>query len=60
MIDRPDDNHYGGDDDDAEDEKVNEVMMTMNNEIIIKMTGETPAVRFDKKKPRMLLRHRTP
>ena len=42
MIDRPDDNHYGGDDDDAEDEKVNGVMMTMNNEIIINIaTGKT-------------------
>ena len=27
--------------------------------VIIKMTGETPEVRSDKRKPRMFLRHRT-
>ena len=27
--------------------------------LVLKMTGETPEVRSDKRKPRMLLRHRT-
>ena len=36
-----------------------ENILQFDNNNKIKMTGETPEVRSDKRKPRMLLRHRT-